>query len=287
MNLGYQGSLDEPFQPQPIEVSEKKLGKKSFFNRRLSGKKDQPRLAKDIIPKQPTDNYGTNIPWAEPVGTDYYRTRNEPVDYPASYYRTRNDHPANYYRTQNNNFSSDWQSTTVHNHPHTRYQNSQKIKPWDEGKTSDEILPESENFSLELCIECQKPLSGMKWCRSCNAEHFHQQTSKWTSWRLGLDNVIIGTQIAANNIHSLYEWIPFEDLGHITYLAKGGFGTVYKATWTRGPIIHWDSNVKNWTRFRNHEVILKIINGSQINLDGFINQVNIEIVNFLFCISYS
>ncbi|CAB4486644.1 unnamed protein product [Rhizophagus irregularis] len=275
MNLGYQGSLDEPFQPQPVEVSEKKLGKRSFFNRRLS---DQPRLIKDIIPKQvdrPTDNYG-NIPWAEPVETNYYSTRNEPVDYPSSYYRTRNesvDHPANYYRTQNEFTKSDWQSTTVHNHPYTRYQKSQEIKPWDEGKTSDEILPKSENFSLELCIECQKPLSGMKWCRSCNAEHFHQQTSKWTSWRLGLDNVIIETQIAANNAHSLYEWIPFEDFDHITYLAKGGFGTVYKATWKRGPIIHWDPNIKNWTRFRNHEVILKIINGSQTNLDEFINQL--------------
>ncbi|CAB5377988.1 unnamed protein product [Rhizophagus irregularis] len=196
MNLGYQGSLDEPFQPQPVEVSEKKLGKRSFFNRRLS---DQPRLIKDIIPKQvdrPTDNYG-NIPWAEPVETNYYSTRNEPVDYPSSYYRTRNesvDHPANYYRTQNEFTKSDWQSTTVHNHPYTRYQKSQEIKPWDEGKTSDEILPKSENFSLELCIECQKPLSGMKWCRSCNAEHFHQQTSKWTSWRLGLDNIINGSQ---------------------------------------------------------------------------------------------
>ncbi|CAG8706626.1 18386_t:CDS:2 [Rhizophagus irregularis] len=152
MNLGYQGSLDEPFQPQPVEVSEKKLGKRSFFNRRLS---DQPRLIKDIIPKQvdrPTDNYG-NIPWAEPVETNYYSTRNEPVDYPSSYYRTRNesvDHPANYYRTQNEFTKSDWQSTTVHNHPYTRYQKSQEIKPWDEGKTSDEILPKSENFSLDI-----------------------------------------------------------------------------------------------------------------------------------------
>jgi hypothetical protein len=278
MNLGYQGSLDEPFQPQPIEVAEKKLGKKGFFNRRLSSKKDQPRSAQDIIPKladRPTDNYGANIPWAEPVENDNYRTRNEPVNRPVNYYKTRNEsveRPTNYYRTQN--------STTVRNHPHTNYQDPQEIKPWDESETNDEILLQSENFSSELCIECQKPLSGFKWCRSCNAEHFHQQTSKWTSWRLGLDNVIIGTQIAANNVHSFYEWIPFEDFDHVTYLAKGGFGTVYKATWTRGPIINWDSNVNNWTRSRNHEVILKTINGSQTNLDEFINQVNNEFISF-------
>ncbi|GBC09420.1 hypothetical protein RclHR1_08850003 [Rhizophagus clarus] len=281
MNLGYQGSLDEPFQPQPIKVAEKKSEKKGFF-RRLSSKKDQPRFAKDVIPKlvdHPTDNYGDNIPWAEPVEAGYYRNWNEPLEHPSNYNRDQNgpvEHPTSYYRTPNeyvNNYSSEWHSKTVYNHPHTTYQKSQEIKPWDEGKTSDEISSQSENFSSELCIECQKPLTGMKWCRSCNAEHFHQQTSKWTSWRLGLDNVIIGTQIAANNVHSFYEWISFEDFDHVTYLANGGFGTIYKATWKQGPIINWDSNVNNWTRFSNHEVMLKIINGSQTNLDEFINQL--------------
>src|SRR2546430_506404 len=104
MNLGYQGSLDEAFQPQPIEIAEKK---QNFFNRRLLSKKDQPRSVKDIIPNladRPTDNYGANIPLAEPVNADYYRNRNEPIDRPTDNYRTRNepvDRPTNYHRTQN------------------------------------------------------------------------------------------------------------------------------------------------------------------------------------------
>ncbi|PKY57997.1 kinase-like protein [Rhizophagus irregularis] len=143
--------------------------------------------------------------------------------------------------------------------------------PWDKRGTNDENYPQSQKFSLGWCIECGKPFSGMKWCRPCNAAHFYSQTSEWTSWRLGLDNLIIKTQIT---VHSFFEWIPFKNFDQVTYLAKGGYSVAHKAIWKQGPITYWDTNTNNWERFSGHEVVLKVIKGSQKNLDEFINELS-------------
>ena len=52
-------------------------------------------------------------------------------------------------------------------------------------------------------------------------------------------------QLQAKNYHEVIEWIPYNRLRNIEYLAKGGFSTVYKAD---GRIIGWDSKEKNWKR---------------------------------------
>ncbi|PKK69245.1 kinase-like protein, partial [Rhizophagus irregularis] len=168
--------------------------------------------------------------------------------------------------------STSWQ--VDRNDRHRSYQTYQEMKPWDEREMDDELYPQSQKLSLGWCMECRKLFTGKKWCRSCNAAHFHEQTSEWTSWRPGLDNLIIKTQITANNVHSFFEWIPFVNFDHITYLAKGGYSIVYKAIWKQGPIIYWDTNINNWERFGSHEVVLKVIKGSQKNLGEFINELS-------------
>ncbi|CAB5190811.1 unnamed protein product [Rhizophagus irregularis] len=57
-------------------------------------------------------------------------------------------------------------------------------------------------------------------------------------------------------------------------LTKGGYSIVYKAIWKQGPIIYWDTNINNWERFGSHEVVLKVIKGSQKNLGEFINELS-------------
>ncbi|GBC09261.1 hypothetical protein RclHR1_08720004 [Rhizophagus clarus] len=158
----------------------------------------------------------------------------------------------------------------------SRFCHSQRAyskKPWDERETTNDVI-NIQKYSFGWCIECGMEFSGMKWCRPCNAAHFYRQTSEWTSWRLGLDNLIIETQIIANNVHSFFEWIPFENFDHVTYLAKGGYSIVYKAIWRQGPITYWDTTTNNWERFGGHEVVLKVIKGSQKNLDEFINELS-------------
>ncbi|GBC00221.1 hypothetical protein RclHR1_03790014 [Rhizophagus clarus] len=146
-------------------------------------------------------------------------------------------------------------------------------KPWDEQGTTNDVT-NIQKYSFGWCIECGMQLSGIQWCSPCNAEHFYRQISEWTSWRLGLDNLIIQTQITASNVHSFFEWIPFENFDQVKYLAKGGYSIVYKAIWRQGPITYWDTTTNNWERFGGHEVVLKVIKGSQKNLDEFLNELS-------------
>ncbi|CAB5297929.1 unnamed protein product [Rhizophagus irregularis] len=53
-----------------------------------------------------------------------------------------------------------------------------------------------------------------------------------------------------------------------------GYSVAYKAIWKQGPITYWDTNTNNWERFGGHEVVLKVIKGSQKNLDEFINELS-------------
>ncbi|CAB4418270.1 unnamed protein product [Rhizophagus irregularis] len=62
--------------------------------------------------------------------------------------------------------------------------------------------------------------------------------------------------------------------------SKGGNSNVYKAIWKQGPITYWDTNTHNWERFGRHEVVLKVIEKSQENLDVFINEVGTIGFNF-------
>jgi serine/threonine protein kinase len=77
------------------------------------------------------------------------------------------------------------------------------------------------------------------------------------------------------------EWIPYNKFYDIEYIAKGGFGKVYKAKWIDGYIHHWDTNEnQNWKRFNSNEfVALKSLNNSENVTLEFINEVQI---NFFF-----
>ena len=46
-------------------------------------------------------------------------------------------------------------------------------------------------------------------------------------------------------------WIPFSEFGNIEYLAKGGFGKVYRATWFNG--YYGEDEMK----YKDIEVVLK------------------------------
>ncbi|RGB32578.1 hypothetical protein C1646_706370, partial [Rhizophagus diaphanus] len=109
-----------------------------------------------------------------------------------------------------------------------------------------------------LCKECKQPnISIMYWCKSCNSKHFQQNFKNWTS---GND-----------------EWIEYNRFKNVEYLAKGGFGTIYKAIWKDGYILVWDSEnnqwkrKKNWMGHVNFTVVLKYL----IQLIEWINKVQI------------
>src|SRR5436190_22919230 len=97
-----------------------------------------------------------------------------------------------------------------------------------------ELEVDMENDIIEdnihgLCPECNKPNTGYKWCNQCNAKRFQQEFPNWTSGNNYIDNFIKETQLNAKDHWEVLEWIPYNRLTNIKYLAKGGFSTVYNA----------------------------------------------------------
>src|SRR5436305_4578533 len=93
-----------------------------------------------------------------------------------------------------------------------------------------------------LCKECKQPNTGRwGWCQSCNSKHFQQNFENWTSENRDIDEFIQRMQLKAKNDGEALEWIEYDGFENIEYLAKGGFGTTYKAIWKDGNIESWDS----------------------------------------------
>src|SRR5215469_1049388 len=102
---------------------------------------------------------------------------------------------------------------------------------------------------MDLCEECNQKNTGIKWCKPCNAKHFRQNFENWTSGNVDIDRFIQDTQLSSNNNRRVLEWIPYDRFYDIKYIAKGGFGKVYRATWIDGYIRKWDIENQNWERY--------------------------------------
>ena len=56
-------------------------------------------------------------------------------------------------------------------------------------------------------------------------------------------------------------------------MAKGGFGTTYKAIWKDGRLTHWDFENNQWKRHGKHEAALKCLHNSQDITAEFLREV--------------
>ena len=125
-----------------------------------------------------------------------------------------------------------------------------------------------------LCKECNQKNTDYKWCKACNAKHFQQNFEKWTSGNVDIDKFIQEAQLSAYNYYKVLEWIPYDRFYDIEYIAKGGFGKVYRANWIDGRILNWDIKNKNWKRiYSNMFVALKSLNNSKNVTLEFLNEV--------------
>ena len=52
-----------------------------------------------------------------------------------------------------------------------------------------------------------------------------------------IDKFIQDAQINATDEYRVIEWIPYNKFKDIKEIAKGGFGTIYKAMWIDGSIV--------------------------------------------------
>src|SRR5581483_5227976 len=127
-----------------------------------------------------------------------------------------------------------------------------------------------------LCEKCKQP-KNRSWCRVCV---FKQNFQNWTSGNLIVDKFIQKIQLKATWSREVIEWIEYNRFENIEYLAKGGFGTTFKAIWKDGSIEYWDSKNNQWIRRKtykdrsNFPVALKCLHNSQNITADFLNEVS-------------
>jgi hypothetical protein len=137
--------------------------------------------------------------------------------------------------------------------------------------------PSLSTLPYGLCSECNLPNTDKiqhnkyGWCHSCNSSRFEQKFSSWTSKNSVIDEFIKDSQINAMSNRQILEWIPYNSLDNVQFIAKGGYDCkVYSATWTKGNILYWDLKKKDWVRNSPTLVALKQFeNSSNITLEFF------------------
>src|SRR5688572_15181367 len=145
---------------------------------------------------------------------------------------------------------------------------------------NEELKERYKNYGL--CKECKQPYTGRgsywySWCQSCNAKRFQQNFQNWTSGNHDIDEFIQKSQLKARNHKEVTEWVEYDRFENVEYLAKGGFGTTYKAIWKDGFIAYWDSENNQWHRDKynkgGHPVALKCLHNSQDITAEFLREV--------------
>ncbi|CAB4379846.1 unnamed protein product [Rhizophagus irregularis] len=106
---------------------------------------------------------------------------------------------------------------------------------------------------------------------------FQQNFKNWTSGNHDVDEFIQKTQLKAKDKKHFVEWIEYDKFEDVEYLAKGGFGTTFKAVWKDGP---WELNDVNLQLERKGEtkVALKCLHNSQGITTEFLKEVESNIL---------
>ncbi|GBC22109.2 kinase-like domain-containing protein [Rhizophagus irregularis DAOM 181602=DAOM 197198] len=96
-------------------------------------------------------------------------------------------------------------------------------------------------------------------------------------------DLIQKAQLKAKTSDKILEWIEYDRFENVEYLAKGGFGTIYKAIWKDGYIEEWDFENNKWIRskywvenYENFPVVLKCLHNSQDVTVDFLREIELH-----------
>jgi hypothetical protein len=97
--------------------------------------------------------------------------------------------------------------------------------------TDKELKERYKEFGL--CENCNQPR--IRLHDYCNYCIFQPKFKNWTSGNHDIDEFIQKAQLKAKIFNQIIEWIEYDKFEDVEYLAKGGFGTTFKAVWKDGP----------------------------------------------------
>src|SRR5205085_12430760 len=123
------------------------------------------------------------------------------------------------------------------------------------------------------CEKCQTTRYSDKFCERCISLHLQSHFNTWTSGNKIIDDFIHKCQIQSSLPQCILEWIPFDQFEEVEKLTEGGFSSIYTAAWTRGMIVDYDENKKEFTHFGPQLVVLKSLNNSSNPGKPFFDEV--------------
>ena len=127
-----------------------------------------------------------------------------------------------------------------------------------------------------LCEKCKQLNTDYNWCQSCISKYFQQNFKNWTSGNHDIDEFIQKAQLKAEYSGQIIEWIEYDRFENVEYLAKGGFGTTYKAIWKDGYLeYNYNNNqfIREKDNKKGHPVVLKCLHNSQDITVEFLREV--------------
>ncbi|GBC01959.1 hypothetical protein RclHR1_00440025 [Rhizophagus clarus] len=91
------------------------------------------------------------------------------------------------------------------------------------------------------CKKCGNEYLYNEWgCKSCRINYLKSNFTNCTSGNIKIDNLIQEMQFKINEPYDpygiIFKWIPYYEFSNIKEINKGGFATIYLATWRNGPL---------------------------------------------------
>ncbi|UZO13075.1 uncharacterized protein OCT59_004581 [Rhizophagus irregularis] len=136
--------------------------------------------------------------------------------------------------------------------------------------TDKELQEHYKNYGL--CDVCKQ----LKIDYCCNYCIFQPNFKNWTSGNHNVDEFIQKAQLNAKSAIQIIEWIEYDKFEDVEYLAKGGFGTTFKAVWKDGP---WETTFCN-QREGETKVVLKCLHNSQDITADFLKEIESNVLAY-------